>query len=181
MQSSQSQNVEPQLSQSYTFSIKFLDIPVDGLKSNVVRGLVRNGFQDLEDEINDGSFSVSVYEGRVNGCSTRVYVYTNNNNGKVFRISSLDYDFVRASDAIIKYNQEIKELMNTGRYELLGGGVIDNNTYLEDNYGKWVKKTVLKPKSVDGFYIMIGIGSYGGNMYGIIRCFDNNNNAPADW
>lgn len=86
---------------------KFLGIPVDGSKSEMVRQLKEKGFKD-------NPLVADVLEGEFNGEKVNVYVVTNNN--KVWRIMVSDAYSRSAKDIKIRFNTLCRQFHNNPRY-----------------------------------------------------------------
>ena len=87
-------------------TLKFLGIPVDGKKQNVITALKEKGF--TYDAYND------CLEGRFNGKNVSVYVLEN--NGKVHRIVVLDKHSTSEGQIIIAYNTLLDQFENNAKY-----------------------------------------------------------------
>jgi len=75
---------------------KFLGIPVDGSKSEMIQKLIEKGYtRCLVDK--------EVLEGEFNGTKVRIHVVTNNN--KVYRIAVFDVHGLNATDIKIRFNR----------------------------------------------------------------------------
>ena len=87
---------------------KFLGIPVDGSKSEMIQKLKAKGFRELtyEDE--------TILEGEFNGHDVHVYVATNKN--KVYRIMVCDANKVDASSIQIRFNNLCEQFKNNPKY-----------------------------------------------------------------
>ncbi|MBR1801175.1 MAG: hypothetical protein IJ767_06760 [Bacteroidaceae bacterium] len=87
---------------------KFLGIPVDGLKSEMIQKLKTRGFTY---EYKDG---VEYMDGEFNGIDVYLFIQTNNN--KVCRIMVSDKNKVDASDIRIRFNKLCQQFEQNGRY-----------------------------------------------------------------
>ena len=87
---------------------KFLGIPVDGSKSEMIQKLKAKGFRELtyEDE--------TILEGEFNGHDVHVYVATNKN--KVYRIMVCDANKVDARSIQIRFNNLCEQFKNNPKY-----------------------------------------------------------------
>ncbi len=86
---------------------KFLGIPVDGTKSQMIAKLKEKGFTST-------IFDSEVLEGEFNGHDVHVYVVTNNN--KVYRIMLSDKNLLSETDIKIRFNNLCKQFENNRRY-----------------------------------------------------------------
>ena len=89
---------------------KFLGIPVDGSKEEMVRKLKEKGF--VEDPENE-----DILEGEFNGVKVNVVVVTN--NGKVWRIMVCDAIMQSASDIRVRFNRLCEQFQNNEKYTRL--------------------------------------------------------------
>ena len=86
---------------------KFLGIPVDGSKSEMMRKLKEKGFEPssiLEDAL----------EGEFNGTDVIIKVVTNNN--KVWRIGIMDKGHMDETNIKIRFNKLCRQFENNGKY-----------------------------------------------------------------
>lgn len=74
---------------------KFMGIPVDGFKNDMVQKLEAKGFSTIEGQ--DG-----ILEGEFNGTDVYVHIVTNNN--KVYRIMVVDANYRNETDIKIRFN-----------------------------------------------------------------------------
>ncbi len=88
---------------------KFLGIPVDGFKSEMIEKLKEKGFVPAYDDSLEGEF---------NGKSVTLSVVTNNN--KVYRIAVFDNDYCTEGDIKIRFNTLCSQFENNMRYGSLG-------------------------------------------------------------
>lgn len=86
---------------------RFLGIPVDGSKSEMIRKLKAKGFES-------NPYDKEVLTGEFNGTSVNVYVGTNNN--KVYRIMVADATPSSEGDIIIRFNNLCQQFENNGKY-----------------------------------------------------------------
>lgn len=86
---------------------RFLGIPVDGFKPEMVEKLQAKGFVLSNHDKN-------VLEGEFNGTQVNVHIVTNNN--KVYRIMLCDANTVGESDIRIRFNNLCRQFMNNKRY-----------------------------------------------------------------
>lgn len=90
---------------------KFLGIPVDGFKPDMIRALKAKGFAS-------SIYDKDILEGEFNGTRVRVYVVTNNN--KVCRIMVCDENTVGETDIKIRFNRLCGQFENNKNYIQLG-------------------------------------------------------------
>ncbi len=87
---------------------KFLGIPVDGTKSEMIRQLKSKGFTLI-------SSDSDVLKGEFNGYE--VYVYTVTNNRKVYRIMLADINNCDEVDIKIRFNNLVEQFENNPKYK----------------------------------------------------------------
>ncbi len=98
---------------------KFLGIPVDGTKSEMISKLKAKGFTST-------SYDKEILEGEFNGQDVLVFIVTNNN--KVYRIMVSDATFLGESDIKIRFNNLCYQFQQNERYRNpLGDQIIDSN------------------------------------------------------
>lgn len=98
---------------------KFLGIPVDGPKSEMIRKLKAKGFELNVvggNEILNGSF---------NGADVNVYIITE--NGKVARITVCDDNMMNETDIKIRFNRLCQQFNANGKYISMGDFTIPEN------------------------------------------------------
>lgn len=86
---------------------KFLGIPVDGGKAEMIRKLKEKGFTP-------SPLRGDVLEGEFNGAEVNVYVATNNN--KVWRIMVADKNHVGGTDIKIRFNNLCRQFQESEKY-----------------------------------------------------------------
>ena len=86
---------------------KFLGIPVDGYKSEMISKLKAKGFTST-------SYDKNVLEGEFNGQDVELHVVTNNN--KVYRIMVVDKNYVGETNIRIRFNNLISQFENNSKY-----------------------------------------------------------------
>ena len=96
-------------------TIKFLGIPVDGTKKEMISKLQAKGY-----EYNASS---DYLFGEFNGTNVNIVVQTVNN--KVWRINIVDAN-INSDEVNIKfrYNELFEQLSNNGKYKVLGGSIL---------------------------------------------------------
>ena len=86
---------------------KFLGIPVDGSKSEMIRQLKEKGFKPTPDD-------PEVLTGEFNGMDVNLYVVTN--KGKVWRIMVADNHLASETDIRIRFNNLCHQFENNKKY-----------------------------------------------------------------
>lgn len=86
---------------------KFLGIPVDGYKSEMISKLKAKGFTSTSNDKN-------VLEGEFNGQDVELHVVTNNN--KVYRIMVVDKNPVSETNIRIRFNNLLNQFENNSKY-----------------------------------------------------------------
>ena len=86
---------------------KFLGIPIDGYKSEMISKLKAKGFTSTSHDKN-------VLEGEFNGKDVELHVVTNNN--KVYRIMVADKNYVRETSIRIRFNNLLNQFENNSNY-----------------------------------------------------------------
>ena len=86
---------------------RFLGIPVDGSKSEMIKKLKEKGFVSSE-------FDKEILEGEFNGTDVYIHVVTNNN--KVYRIMVADRYGLNENEIIIRFNRLCSQFENNGKY-----------------------------------------------------------------
>lgn len=154
-------------------TIKFLGIPVDGTKKEMISKLLAKGYK-----YNVYSDNLS---GEFNGTDVIIYVQTVNN--RVWRIAIADANVNDEIDIKYRYNRLFEQLSNNGKYEVHAGSTLrekDNisygMTFLKKRYDAVFH---LKDKLIHGrVWYTIGEGDGG---YGIVMYYENlDNEANGD-
>ena len=86
---------------------RFLGIPVDGFKSEMIERLKEKGFRSI-------SYDREVLEGEFNGQDVKVYVVTNNN--RVYRIMVADRNCIGEGEIRIRFNRLCSQFDNNPKY-----------------------------------------------------------------
>ena len=86
---------------------KFLGIPVDGTKTEMMNKLKAKGFVP-------SSYDSNILEGEFNGFDVNVYVVTNNN--KVYRIMVCDKNTLDETSIKIKFNNLCRQFEKNSKY-----------------------------------------------------------------
>lgn len=98
---------------------KFLGIPVDGPKSEMIKNLKSKGFKISN--TNDAD----VLTGRFNGHDVNVYISTEND--KVSRITVIDENTVNETDIKVRFNRLCRQFKDNGKYVSLDDYTIPEN------------------------------------------------------
>lgn len=85
---------------------KFLGIPVDGTKYEMISKLKAKGYT--------WNSTLECLEGEFNGRDVQIYVVTNNN--KVYRILVVDKNYTTETDIRIRFNTLLSQFKNNERY-----------------------------------------------------------------
>ena len=94
-------------SMAQTDVTKFLGIPVDGNKIEMIRKLKTKGFKQSPD-------AADVLTGKFNGTDVNVYIVTNND--KVCRIAVYDKNTMNETDIRIRFNVLCEQFKNNSKY-----------------------------------------------------------------
>lgn len=89
---------------------RFLGIPVDGTKSEMIRKLKEKGFSS-------NPYQGDFLTGEFNGRNVNIYIGTNNN--KVYRIMVADNDMVDERNIQIRFNDLCRQFENNDKYIVL--------------------------------------------------------------
>ena len=151
-------------------TIKFLGIPIDGTKKEMISKLQAKGYE--YDAFSDGLF------GEFNGTDVIIFIHTVNN--RVWRICIVDAN-VNDDEANIKirYNNLFKQLSSNGKYKILDGRTLGEEEDI--SYEMTVHKKrydaafTFKDKSIHGRVWYMITGEYG--KYGIKMFYENLDNA----
>ena len=154
-------------------TIKFLGIPVDGTKKEMISKLRAKGYK--YDAFSDRLF------GEFNGTDVIIYVQTVNN--KVWRIAIADANGNDEADIKYRYNRLFEQLSNNGKYEVHSGSTLgekDNISYgMTFNNKRYDAYFTFKDKSIHG-RVWYTIDEEDGE-YGIIMFYENlDNEANGD-
>ena len=103
---------------------KFLGIPIDGYKSEMISKLKAKGFTST-------SYDKNVLEGEFNGKDVYIHVVTNNN--KVYRIMVVDKNYVGETSIRIRFNTLLSQFENNSKYIGLGNKTISEDEDLGYN------------------------------------------------
>lgn len=97
---------------------KFLGIPVDGYKAEMIQKLKAKGYTSSASD-------KDILEGEFNGTKVDLYVVTNNN--KVYRIMVADQNSVNETDIKIRFNKLCKQFQNNKKYMSLSDYTIPDD------------------------------------------------------
>ena len=151
-------------------TIKFLGIPIDGTKKEMISKLQAKGYEyDTSSDVLFGEF---------NGIDVIIYVQTVNN--RVWRIIIVDAN-VNDDEANVKirYNNLFKQLSNNGKYKIYDGSTLgeeENISYeMAVNKKRYEAGFTFKDKSIHGLVWYMIVKEYG--KYGIRMFYENLDNA----
>jgi hypothetical protein len=99
--------IQPVASYAQKDVTQFLDIPVDGYKSEMIQKLKSRGFT-----IN--RHSEDILDGEFNGTNVNIFIVTNNN--KVWRIAVRDANPTDETNIKFRFNNLIQQFANNKRY-----------------------------------------------------------------
>ena len=151
-------------------TIKFLGIPVDGTKKEMISKLQAKGYE--YDASSDGLF------GEFNGTDVIIFIHTVNN--RVWRICIVDAN-VNDDEVNIKarYNKLFKQLSNNDKYKVLDGSTLgeeENISYeMAVHKKRYEADFTFKDKSIHGLVWYMIIREY--EEYGIRMFYENLDNA----
>lgn len=104
---------------------KFLGIPVDGTKTEMLDKLEDKGFNVYR------SLARNAIHGRFNGADVKIEIVTD--NGKVSRIIIEDIDRLTEADIKQRFNRLCKQFKENGKYLVLDDFTIPENENISDN------------------------------------------------
>ena len=151
-------------------TIKFLGIPIDGNKKEMISKLQAKGYK--YDAASDALF------GEFNGTNAVISVQTVNN--RVWRIAIIDAN-MNSDEANIKirYNRLFEQLSNNGKYEVADGSTLgekeDISYEMIVHEKRYEAAFAFKDKSIHGFVWYMIAEQYG--KYGIVMFYENLDNA----
>ncbi len=151
-------------------TIKFLGIPVDGTKKEMISKLQAKGYKY--------DTSLDALFGEFNGTDVFILVQTVNN--KVWRIGIVDANVDNnEANVKIRYNNLFKQLSNNDKYKVLDGSTLgeeENISYEMTVHNKRYDATfTFKDESINGRVWYMIIEKYG--KYGIAMFYENLDNA----
>ena len=150
-------------------TIKFLGIPVDGTKKEMISKLQAKGYE--YDAFSDGLF------GEFNGTDVIIFIHTVNN--RVWRICIVDAN-VNDDEANMKirYNNLFKQLSSNGKYKVLDGRTLgeeeDISYEMTVHNKRYEADFTFKDKSIHGCVWYMIVERYG--KYGIMMYYENPDN-----
>ncbi len=149
--------------------IKFLGIPVDGTKKEMIAQLKDKGYEyDADSDVLLGEF---------NGTDVIIAVQTVNN--RVWRIAVSDYRSVDEANIKIRYNQLFEQLSNNGKYKVVKGSKLkeseDISFEMTVHSKRYDATFAFKDKSINGIVWYTIIQQYG--TYRIAMFYENLDNA----
>lgn len=97
---------------------RFLGIPVDGSKKDMIQKLKAKGFESIPES--------NLLEGEFNGTEVWIGVATDNN--KVWRVGVIDKNSISEGDIKIRYNALCRQFENNSKY----GSIFEDQTIPED-------------------------------------------------
>ena len=92
-------------------TVKFLGIPIDGSKAEVISQLKKKGYKPCKDP---KLAEYEALEGEFNGRDVHIGIVTNNN--KVYRIVVQDAKTLNEADIKIRYNTLVNQFMKNKKY-----------------------------------------------------------------
>lgn len=155
-------------------TIKFLGIPVDGTKKEMISKLQAKGYE--YDAYSD------VLLGEFNGTNVIIYVQTVNN--RVWRIGICDANVNNdAANIKIRYNNLFKQLSNNDKYKVDDGSTLgeeeDISYEMTVHKKRYEADFTFKDKSIHGCVWYMIVERYG--KYGIMMYYENlDNEANGD-
>ena len=128
-------------------AMKFLGIPIDGSKEQMINALKNKGYTyDVRNDILEGEF---------NGEDVIIFIKTNNN--KVCTVGIADSKYVDEARVKIRFNTLYYQFQNNGKYELISGNELsdDEDISYEMTVHKKEYKAYFAPidKSINGMVI----------------------------
>jgi hypothetical protein len=151
-------------------TIKFLGIPVDGNKKEMISKLQEKGYEYDTDS--------GVLFGEFNGTNVVISVQTVNN--RVWRIAIVDAG-VNSDEANIKirFNRLFEQLSNNDKYEVADGNKLgekeDISYEMTVHNKRYEASFTFKDKSIHGLVWYMIAQQYG--KYGIVMFYENLDNA----
>ena len=151
-------------------TIKFLGIPVDGNKKEMISKLQAKGYEyDSSSDALTGEF---------NGNNVIISVQTVNN--RVWRIAIIDENINSDVPNIrIRYNRLFEQLSNNGKYEVANGSTLgekeDISYEMTVHDKRYDAAFAFKDKSIHGIVWYMIVKQYG--KYGIVMFYENLDNA----
>ncbi len=148
--------------------IKFLGIPIDGTKTNMISELKKKGFVYDSD--------IDILKGEFNGKDVYISVVTNNN--KVYRIFVSDVTTLNETEIKVRFNQLFHQFLKNGKYDLLDGETLSDEEKvayeIAVNSKRYDVSFIPKDPTIHGIVWYI-IADYAGEYY-IAMYYDNLDN-----
>lgn len=94
---------------------KFLGIPVDGTKAEIIQKLKAKGFTS-------SAYDKEILQGEFNGYQVNIHIVTNNN--KVYRIMVCDANKIDETNIKIRFNKLCNQFINNSKYTTLYDNII---------------------------------------------------------
>ncbi len=150
-------------------TIKFLGIPIDGTKREMISKLEAKGYE--YDSYND------CLAGEFNGRDVQIYIQTINN--RVWRIAVLDKSYTNEANIKIRFNNLFEQFSNNSKYVRLDGNRLNANDDISYemtvNNKRYDATFGLVDTSING-RVWYSIGEVYGK-YNIAIFYENLNNA----
>lgn len=151
-------------------TMKFLGIPIDGSKEQMINALKNKGYTyDVRNDMLEGEF---------NGQKVNLMVKTNNN--KVCRICIMDSNFMDETNVKIRFNSLYNQFIQSGKYEHIGGNSISDNDDISYEITVHKKRYeadfIPTDKSINGIVWYMIADRYG--KYAIAMFYENLDNMP---
>ena len=150
-------------------AIKFLGIPVDGTKREMISKLKAKGYE--YDSYND------CLVGEFNGTDVQISVQTLNN--RVWRIAVIDESYTNETNIKIRFNNLFEQFSNNSKYVRLDGNMVNENDDIS-------YEMTVKDKRYDASFGLVDTSINGlvwytiGEVYGMYKIaifYENLNNA----
>ena len=148
--------------------MKFLGIPIDGHKSEMIESLKAKGFKYNAQK--------DYFTGEFNGYDVEIYIATNNN--KVYRIYVADANTTDEASIKIRYNNLYNQFKNNGKYLCVSGEELtdkDDISYEMTVHNKRYDVSFMPIDMEVNGCVWYTISSYYGKYY-ISMYYDNLNN-----
>ncbi len=151
-------------------TMKFLGIPIDGTKEQMISALKNKGY--TYDSLND------CLSGEFNGQNVDIFIKTNNN--KVCRICVADASLIDETNIRIRFNSLLDQFMRNGKYVHVGGNIISDSEKISHeiivNKKRYEIDMVPSDKSINGIVWYMIVDQYG--RYRIAIYYENLDNMP---
>lgn len=103
---------------------KFLGIPVDGTKAEMIQKLKAKGFTS-------SAYDKEILQGEFNGSQVNIHIVTNNN--KVYRIMVCDANKIDETNIKIRFNKLCNQFINNSKYTTLYDNIIPDGEDISYN------------------------------------------------